>query len=125
MTKRWNHLLIKRNEKIPPRCADPDYCNCRGITNVTNTLHMKFLKQLNPEFDAIEVEHLESVEISEKTSPEAILSIIGLVAPILIKVCEVWKLVPGKRKESRNLCLDKAIAALRVASIFSSIKFKK
>lgn len=86
---------------------------------------MKLLRELNSDFDAIEVKHLESVDIHEQTDPATVLSVIGLVAPIIIKILEVWKKLPGKKKTARNLCLDKAIAALSVASLFSAVKFNK
>jgi len=86
---------------------------------------MKLLKDLTSELDSIEIEHLESVEISENTDPKEILSIIGLFAPIFIAILEVWKKIPGRRQEVRNMRLDKSIAALRMASIFSTIKFKQ
>lgn len=86
---------------------------------------MKLLKSLNSELDSIDIDHLNSVEITENTDPKEILSIIGLIAPVLIAILEVWKKIPGRRQEVRNMRLDKSIAALRMASIFSTIRFKQ
>lgn len=86
---------------------------------------MKLLKDLSKDLDSIDIDDLSSVEINESTDPIAILSVIGLIAPILIKILEAWKLLPGRRQEVRNMRLDKSIAALRIASVFSSIKFNK
>jgi len=86
---------------------------------------MKLLKNLNSELDSIDVEKLESVELSEKADPQEVLSIIGLFAPVFIVILQAWKAIPGRRQEVRNMRLDKAIAALRIASVFSSMKFKQ
>lgn len=74
--------------------------------------------------DAINESQLESITINDQTKSTDLIAVIGLAAPVLIMVLELWKKIPGKKRISRNLKLDKIIAALRMAAFISDIKFK-
>lgn len=85
---------------------------------------MKLLKELNAEIDAIEASNFDNIEINSDTSHVDLIAVFGLLAPVAIKILEVWKKVPGRKKETRNKRLDKWIAAFTMAAIISSVKFK-
>lgn len=74
--------------------------------------------------DAINESQLESITINDQTKSIDLIAVIGLAAPVLIMVLELWKKIPGKKRVSRNVKLDKIIAALRMAAFISDIKFK-
>lgn len=86
---------------------------------------MKLLKDLTADLDSIDIENLESVEMTASSDPKDVLSIIGLFAPIFIIILQAWKKIPGRRQEVRNMRLDKAIHSLQIAAMFSTLKFKK
>lgn len=74
--------------------------------------------------DAINESQLESITINDQTKSTDLIAVIGLAAPVLIMVLELWKKIPGKKRATRIVKLDKIIAALRMAAFISEIKFK-
>lgn len=83
------------------------------------------LKEVTKHIDSIEQDAIEGIHLGSGASHTDTLAIIGLLAPLFIAILEVWKKIPGKKQAIRNLKLDKTIAALQVASLLSSVKFKK
>ncbi len=70
---------------------------------------------INDQFDAIDE---SQIALPAQATPTDILKVIGLFAPILIGMLQLWKVVPGLHMKSRNAKIDIAIFALKASSIF-------